>query len=542
LDNSFDIVITSDVMEHVRLDERAHQEIRRVLKPGGIYLFTVPHFRHQSESITRVVVTDPLDPSKDQFVMQKEYHGGDHRPLSYRSYGTDLDRYLESLGFTVDYSKQDFPEIGIMNTELFFCRLSKTKRTVASSIQTRSSEQIIKAVIPKRLKDKRDIVYFPITDWSFRYKRENHLLSKFANNGHRIFHLTVNVYPEKTPYSVTNITDNIFEVKLNCVSHFNIYTDVLDEGITESLLLSLQKMQEDLDINALSFITIPTLARLCLALKEKYGWPIIFDCLDDFCGFSNVNKARIDEEIELLRNSDLVLAASSVCATQKCTKYTKARRVTNKTLYIPNAVEFDHFKQPPQNDLLKNIKKPIAGYYGPMTTDWFDNETVEYLAINRPNVNFVFIGHTFGSNIATLVKLSNVHFLGEKPYRELPLYLYHFDVCLIPFKLTPTATHSDYLKFYEYLASGKPVISTMLPPLFPFGNLCYLSSDQEQFLINLDRALNENDPQMVSRRIEFASKNTWQDRFDILYPEVKKLLPARKRRFSRLCDNLPFSI
>jgi hypothetical protein len=47
------------------------------------------------------------------------------RPLSYRAYGTDLDKYLLSLGFAVDYSKQNFPDIGIMNTELFFCRLSK---------------------------------------------------------------------------------------------------------------------------------------------------------------------------------------------------------------------------------------------------------------------------------------------------------------------------------------------------------------------------------------------------------------------------------
>ena len=65
-DNSFDIVITSDVMEHVRLDDRAHQEIRRVLKPGGVYLFTVPHFRVKSESLIRVAVNDPLDPSKDR--------------------------------------------------------------------------------------------------------------------------------------------------------------------------------------------------------------------------------------------------------------------------------------------------------------------------------------------------------------------------------------------------------------------------------------------------------------------------------------------
>jgi len=128
-DNSFDVVITSDVMEHVRLDNKAHEEIRRVLKPGGVYLFTVPHFRHQRETIVRVKVVDPADPTKDQFLMEKEYHGdtnsGDHKSLSYRSYGTEVDEFLSGLGFTVEYNNQDFPEVGILNTELFFCRLSK---------------------------------------------------------------------------------------------------------------------------------------------------------------------------------------------------------------------------------------------------------------------------------------------------------------------------------------------------------------------------------------------------------------------------------
>jgi hypothetical protein len=128
-DNSFDLVITSDVMEHVRLDNKAHQEIRRVLKPGGVYLFTVPHFRHGRETIVRVKIVDPADPGKDEFVMEKEYHGDanseDHRALSYRAYGTDLDEFLNELGFSVDYSNEDFPEAGIMSTELFFCRLSK---------------------------------------------------------------------------------------------------------------------------------------------------------------------------------------------------------------------------------------------------------------------------------------------------------------------------------------------------------------------------------------------------------------------------------
>jgi len=128
-DNTFDVVITSDVMEHVRLDHLAHQEIRRVLKPGGLYLFTVPHFRHSRDTIVRVKVIDPDDPAQDQFLLEKEYHGDanseDHLALSYRAYGTELDDFLREIGFTVDYCNEDFPEVGIMNTELFSCRIVK---------------------------------------------------------------------------------------------------------------------------------------------------------------------------------------------------------------------------------------------------------------------------------------------------------------------------------------------------------------------------------------------------------------------------------
>ena len=110
-------------------DDRAHQEIYRVLKPGGIYLFTVPHFRHKSEPLVRVAVTDPLDPSKDQLLMEEEYHGDVNsrvnKTLSYRAYGTNIDNSLKRLGFTVEYAKEDFPEVAIINTELFLCRLSK---------------------------------------------------------------------------------------------------------------------------------------------------------------------------------------------------------------------------------------------------------------------------------------------------------------------------------------------------------------------------------------------------------------------------------
>lgn len=131
-DAAFDIVLTSDVMEHVRLEQRAHEEVRRVLKPGGVYLFTVPHFRDRA-TIERVRILDPADPSRDVDVLPREYHGDanseDGRALAYRSFGIDLDGKLSRLGFEVAYTKRDIPESGIWNTELFFCRAARPPAT-----------------------------------------------------------------------------------------------------------------------------------------------------------------------------------------------------------------------------------------------------------------------------------------------------------------------------------------------------------------------------------------------------------------------------
>lgn len=125
--DSFDLVITTDVMEHVRLDDLAHQEIHRVLRLGGVYVFTVPHGRELTETLVRVRVVDPADVSKDTFLLEPEYHGNANSEdgsgaLSYRVYGANLDGFLEDLGFEVTYLKDDVPENAIRSTELFYCR------------------------------------------------------------------------------------------------------------------------------------------------------------------------------------------------------------------------------------------------------------------------------------------------------------------------------------------------------------------------------------------------------------------------------------
>jgi hypothetical protein len=115
--------------------------------------------------------------------------------------------------------------------------------------------------------------------------------------------------------------------------------------------------------------------------------------------------------------------------------------------------------------------------------------TVLEVARRRPQYSFVLIGPVTLDRIGGLKNLSNVHLLGEKPYRELPGYLRHFAVCTLPFRMNKLTRSVDPVKVYEYLSQGKPVVSTPLPDLFPISGLLYFAEGPEEFARQIDRAL-----------------------------------------------------
>ena len=208
----------------------------------------------------------------------------------------------------------------------------------------------------------------------------------------------------------------------------------------------------------------------------------------------------------MIEQADLVIASSALLE-DRC------RALNRKTIQVKNGTEFHHFNEPKQNGELDHLRgRPIIGYYGAIS-DWFNMELVAYCARQRPQWQFVLIGATFGADLSPVEELPNVHFLGEKPYARLPGYLAYFDVCTIPFKLIPLTLATNPVKFYEYLSAGKPVVSVNLPELMPYSDDCYLASNAEQFVEQLERALQEKDnTQNVARRFELARANSWDAR------------------------------
>jgi ubiquinone/menaquinone biosynthesis C-methylase UbiE len=362
-----------------------------------------------------------------------------------------------------------------------------------------------------------DIICFPIINWDFRYQRPQQLLSRFAKNGYRVFYLTVESAPHEKAYLVKEIEKNILEINLSISSKFNVYKDILSQKQVDSLLKSLNEVKRDFKIDkALSFVEFPNWEPLVSKVKEKEDWKIIYDCMDEHTDFSNVNSSVSSKEIKLFKESDVIVVTSNHLLS-------KAKAYRNDIVFVPNAGDFDHFNKLPENTLLENIKKPIIGYFGAIA-EWFDNELIEFLAENNKNWNFVLIGRTFGSNIKNLKTFPNVHFLGEKPYKELPDYLFWFDVCIIPFKLTPLIEATHPVKFYEYLSSGKPVVSSKLPELLKFSDICYIAENKEDFLEKIKIALKENDLEINNKRIKFAQDNTWDARYQMLISYIEQQL------------------
>ena len=117
-DSKFDLVIASDVFEHIRDDMKGYREIHRVLKPGGSLLLTVPYDHNRPATIVRVDTRG----EKDLHLLEPEYHGGGGHTLTYRNYGRDLLSLLHNTGYAVCHQAMDIPAYGITPQSVILAR------------------------------------------------------------------------------------------------------------------------------------------------------------------------------------------------------------------------------------------------------------------------------------------------------------------------------------------------------------------------------------------------------------------------------------
>jgi glycosyltransferase involved in cell wall biosynthesis len=253
------------------------------------------------------------------------------------------------------------------------------------------------------------------------------------------------------------------------------------------------------------------------------GRRLVYHCVDRYAANPGVDAARIDAaEAAMLRAADRVLATSPVLADQL-----RPRR--SDVVCVPNVADVALFSSAvhrplPEPPALAGLGRPRAVYIGNLAGYRVDLELLAGLADARPDLQLVLVGAVglgdpggAPQGFAELVARSNVHAFGPRPQAELPAWLRHADVALIPFLDNAHTRGSLPLKLWEYLAAGLPVVATPLPNLAPLaddGSLC-LAGGVDAFVAALEAALGEPEAQRAERAAR-ARDHDWEPRMDEL--------------------------
>lgn len=245
----------------------------------------------------------------------------------------------------------------------------------------------------------------------------------------------------------------------------------------------------------------------------------VFDCYDEYAAQSQsilfrTKKELIEKERRIMQCVHLSFVVSD-------SLYENKRIQCNAIHLVPNAVDIMHFGQAMKQSTLipediRRIPSPIIGFLGNLS-DRIDIDLLEWLAERNKEWSFVLIG---GKGeymkkrqlLAELAEKKNVYLFGNKPYEVLPGYLKAFDVCLIPFRENDLFSLScSPLKLYEYLATGKPIVSTNLPGVASFNAFVRIAQDENDFEKHIGEALREKG-KYREMRIGASEANSWRKR------------------------------
>ncbi|MCH8566875.1 MAG: glycosyltransferase [Balneolales bacterium] len=255
-----------------------------------------------------------------------------------------------------------------------------------------------------------------------------------------------------------------------------------------------------------------------LTVLPSYFKPVLnlYQSRDDINALEPyLRKHGVEGEITAIQNADVSFATSTHLRRTLC------ERTGADVKFLPNAASFETFRKAYDESLqepadLQKIPKPRIGYTGNICHRQ-DYPLIKALSAAHPDKSIVLVGpknfhaHT---NIQ-LEEIPNVYFTGPKKVDELPAYLQHFDVLILPF-LCNDVTRSIYpLKINEYLASGKPVVATPFSEdIRSFSDVIQLESSHELFTAAVETQLKTDSTEKSRQRYERASLNTWQNRVE----------------------------
>jgi UDP-galactopyranose mutase len=263
---------------------------------------------------------------------------------------------------------------------------------------------------------------------------------------------------------------------------------------------------------------------------------VVYDVMDELTNFAGAASDLPWREAQLLARSDLVFAGGrSLYA---------ARRDRHSNVHcFPSGVDPKHFAaaRAPETIVpteIAALARPVLGYYG-VIDERIDGELLAELAARNPSWSVVLVGPITKIDPASLPQAANLHYVGQQPYERLPAFLKGFDVCLMPFACNEATRSISPTKALEYLAAGKPVVSTPVPDVVAaWSEVVWIAEGAEAFGRAVDAVLAEPDDQRV-RRLARQQREVERNDWEVIASEMASLLAAvLERRYGHRVDRL----
>jgi UDP-galactopyranose mutase len=313
-----------------------------------------------------------------------------------------------------------------------------------------------------------DLVCLSHLRWDFVFQRPQHLLSRAASEGRRVFFVEEPMFGEESARLEISTREN----EITGAGGVTIVQPHLPHGLSaeeteaeQRRLLDTLLTKERVTDFVLWYYT-PMARGFSTHLTPSV---IVYDCMDELSMFKGAPPALREREAELLERADLVFTGGQSIYEAKREQLTDASRLH----CFPSSIDFKHFAgartitEDPADQ--SDIPHPRLGFFG-VVDERFDIELLRDLAVARPEWHFVIIGPVTKIDPTTLPNALNIHYLGGKSYDELPSYLAGWDIALLLFARNDATRFISPTKTPEYLAAAKPVISTSIRDVVrPYG-------------------------------------------------------------------------
>jgi glycosyltransferase involved in cell wall biosynthesis len=253
---------------------------------------------------------------------------------------------------------------------------------------------------------------------------------------------------------------------------------------------------------------------------------IVYDCMDQLSQFRGAPKELVNRERELLRVADVVFAGGPKIGLEK-------RKQNVNTHVYGCGVDVKHFgcAQDETIDLppeMVQLSRPIYGFFG-VVDERMDYELLRRLADDNAGGSVVLVGPWTKVHPSEFPKRANLHFLGGRDYQDLPRYAAAFDVCLVPFALNEATEYVNPTKVLEYMATGRPVVSTPIDDVvLQFSEALEIGWSHEEFCAHCKRAAHDPDREKIVRSLDLAAKNTWDAVVKSLERDIESFLTSAK--------------